>query len=203
MGTESKSIKYLILSDLYRYHGKIGILILFRELLFGTGFKYTFWLRLCRHFRYQTKFHYPIFLFCWMVLRHYMFKFGIQLSHGTEIGPGFYIGHFGTIVVSPSAVIGKNCNISQGVTVGRISQGERAGAPIIGDNVYIGPGAKLIGNIKIGDNVAIGANAVVTKDVDTSVVVAGVPAKVISDKGSFEYINLTDYDKLLRKNNRV
>jgi serine O-acetyltransferase len=136
-----------------------------------------------------------------------MFKFGIQIGYEVEMGSGFYIGHFGTIIISSSAVVGNNCNISQGVTIGRTNQGERAGAPTIGDNVYIGPGAKVFGNIKIGDNVAIGANAVVTKDVDPGVVVAGVPARILSNKGSFGYINRTDYDTVLlkqgNKNNRL
>lgn len=188
-----QKLTYLIKSDLYRYEKKVGFRSLLRQLLFGIGFKYTFWLRLARHFRYKSKLFYPIFLLCWMMVRRYMFKFGIQISYAATIGPGFYIGHFGTIVISPAAVIGKNCNVSQGVTIGKTM----GGAPTIGDNVYIGPGAKLFGNIKIGDNVAIGANAVVNKDVPSGVSVAGVPAKVISDKGSKSYIHNTDYDRSL------
>ncbi|AXY02862.1 hypothetical protein D1115_17910 [Vibrio alfacsensis] len=77
-------------------------------------------------------------------------------------------------------MIGKNCNISQGVTIGKINQGNKIGAPIIGNNVYIAPGAKIIGGIHIGDNVAIGANAVVVTDVPDNVTVGGIPAKIIS-----------------------
>jgi serine O-acetyltransferase len=122
-----------------------------------------------------------------------MFKFGISIPFTTRIGPGFYIGHFGGIVVSDGAEIGRNCNISQGVTIGASNRGQRAGAPVIGDNVYIGPGAKVIGGIRIGDDVAIGANAVVTHDVPSGSVVAGVPARVVSNEGSVGYINRTDY----------
>jgi serine O-acetyltransferase len=68
--------------------------------------------------------------------------------------------------------------------------------PVIGDNVYIGPGAKIIGRVNMGSGVAIGANAVVTKDVPDNAVVVGVPAKVISYNGSKGYINKTDYDKV-------
>jgi serine O-acetyltransferase len=70
------------------------------------------------------------------------------------------------------------------------------GTPTIGDNVYIAPGAKIIGNIKIGNNCAVGANAVVVKDVLEGTTVGGIPAKVISDTGSRGYINniLVDYD---------
>ena len=98
-----------------------------------------------------------------------------------------------SIVVHERSAIGKNCNISHGVTIGIMNRGSKAGVPIIGDNVYIGPGAKIMGNIKVGDNAAIGANAVVTKNVPDNAVVVGVPAKVISYDGSEGYINRMDY----------
>ena len=74
---------------------------------------------------------------------------------------------------------------------------KKKGSPIIGDNVYIATGAKIIGAIKIGNNVAIGANCVVTKDIPDNAVVVGVPGKVISYEGSKGYVNNTDYDSFL------
>ena len=123
----------------------------------------------------------------------YTYKYGIEISPKTEIDTGFYIGHFGGIVNS-SAKIGKNCNISQGVTIGMANRGKNRGVATIGDNVYIGPGAKIIGAVKIGDNVAIGANCVVTKDIPDNGVVVGIPGKVISLKGSAGYIGNTNYN---------
>lgn len=79
------------------------------------------------------------------------------------------------IIVHYDAKFGKNCIILHQVTIA----GKDDGAPIIGDNVLIGAGAKLIGNIKIGNNVKIGANAVVTKDIPDNAVVVGIPAKII------------------------
>lgn len=104
-------------------------------------------------------------------------------------GPGLAIVHTGTIVVSGSAKIGKNCRIHVCTNIGRaISHGE-AGAPIIGDNVYIGPGVKMFGKIKIGNNTAIGANSVVNKSFEEgNCTIAGVPAKKISDNTSEGYI---------------
>ena len=67
-------------------------------------------------------------------------------------------------------------------------EGDKRGAATIGNGVYIGPGAKIVGKVTIGDNVAIGANAVVTKDIPANSVVAGVPAKIISYKGAAEFI---------------
>src|SRR3972149_632365 len=72
-------------------------------------------------------------------------------------------------------------------------RGPRKGAAVIGDNVYIGPGARIVGKVDIGSNVAIGANCVVTKDVPENAVVVGVPGKVISFNGSGDYIQNTDY----------
>ncbi|MBR8759090.1 serine O-acetyltransferase [Porphyromonas levii] len=116
-------------------------------------------------------------------------KYGIQIPPATSIGKGFYIGHFGTIVVSPHAVIGDNVNISQGVTIGYANRGTNEGAAIIGNEVYIGPGAKIVGRVKIGNNVAIGANAVVTHDIPDNAVAVGIPAKVISYDGASGYVN--------------
>lgn len=104
-------------------------------------------------------------------------------------GPGLAIVHYGTIVVAPSAIIGKNCRIHEGVTIGSTNGSTKAA--IIGDNVFIGSGAKIIGNVKISSNVAIAANAVVTKDVvcENGCTVGGVPAKVISPNNSSSNIH--------------
>lgn len=95
-------------------------------------------------------------------------------------GPGLSIPHCGTIVVNGGVKVGRNCRLHVCVNIGAF----RGGTPRIGDNVYIGPGAKIFGGVTIGDNVVIGANAVVNKDVPPNVTVAGVPAKIISQKNS-------------------
>lgn len=102
------------------------------------------------------------------------------------IGPGLAIVHYGTIVISPGACIGQNCRIHAGVNIG--ANGGETQAATIEDNVYIGPGAKIVGNIKIGENSVIGANAVVTKDVPSGVTVGGVPARIISEKDSSKHL---------------
>jgi serine O-acetyltransferase len=112
-------------------------------------------------------------------------KWGIEISRSAEIGEGFYIGHYGGITISGLTRIGKNVNISQLVTIGVSGEGEKRGAPIIGDNVYIAPGAKIFGKIHVGNNVKIGANAVVYQDIpDNAVVVLDPGYKIISLKGN-------------------
>lgn len=99
-------------------------------------------------------------------------------------GPGLSIAHYGSIVVSGRVRVGRNCRIHSDVNIGET----RDGAPQIGDNVYIGPGAKIFGAITIGDGAAIGANAVVHRDVPAGVTVGGVPARVISHNGSRDLV---------------
>jgi serine O-acetyltransferase len=102
-------------------------------------------------------------------------KFNSIVPYTAEIGEGTRLGYGGIgVVIHSKAVIGKNCTVSQNVTIG-----SRGVNPIIGDNVFIAPGSKCIGG-KIGNNVVIGANSVVLKEIPDNCVVAGVPAKIIS-----------------------
>lgn len=103
---------------------------------------------------------------------------GISVPFSAEIGEGFYIGHFGGIIISPSAKIGKNCTLGTGVVIGTRGLGDK-GVPVIGDNVFIGVGAKILGGIRVGNSVRIGANAVVIDDVPDNATVVGIPAKVV------------------------
>lgn len=176
----------LIKSDLYRYKGTTDKKALLKAYLRIPGFRYSFWLRLS-NYHYQN--HHQIRgLVCWIFLTHYSYLFGIDLPRATQIGKGFYIGHFSGIVISGKAIIGDNCNISQGVTIGVAGRGDKRGVPVIGNKVYIAPGAKVIGKITIGNNAVIGANAVVTHDVPDNAIVVGIPAKIISYNGSTDYI---------------
>ena len=192
-----KELIYLLYSDLYRTTGKKSTMHLFKNAFFGKAFKYNFWLRICSYTRKHHILKFLIFPFFRLILRKYVFKFGISISQNVKIGSGFFISHFGGIIVNPNCVIGKNLNITSGVTLGQVNRGKKKGSPIIGDNVYIATGAKIIGAIKIGNNVAIGANCVVTKDIPDNAVVVGVPGKVISYEGSKGYVNNTDYDSFL------
>ena len=113
---------------------------------------------------------------------HVLFKFvqiltGIELPCEVVVGDNFVIDHFGGIVVSGYARFGANCRIRNGVVVG-LKNVEEPIAPVFGDNVDIGAGAKILGPIRIGNNVRIGANAVVLCDVPDDHVAVGVPAVV-------------------------
>lgn len=101
-------------------------------------------------------------------------------------GPGLSIAHYGTIVINANAKIGKNCRIQEDVNIGA-SGGETA--PQIGDNVFIGSGAKIIGDVTVADNIAIGAGAIVVKSFsERGITIAGNPAKKISEHDSGMFI---------------
>jgi serine O-acetyltransferase len=185
--------KSLIASDLFRYDGVISRRAFWRNFLITPGFRFSVALRIAAWSRSQrwARFGFRHYM-SWMLFR-YSVRFGISIPADTKVGSGLYIGHFGGIHVNSEAVIGNNCNLQQDVTLGKVNRGAHSGAPVIGDNVFIGAGAKIIGRIHVGDGAAIGANAVVTRDVPAGMAVAGVPARVVSDMGSKGYVNRTNY----------
>jgi serine O-acetyltransferase len=113
---------------------------------------------------------------------------GIHLPYSASIGVSCYIGHFGGIIINSNAVIGDNCNISQGVTIGVSGRDEKRGVPVIGNHVYMGAHAVIVGKITVGDNCVIAANSLVVKSVDANTTVMGVPAIVVNNHTSKDYI---------------
>lgn len=115
---------------------------------------------------------------------------GIYIAPDASIGPGLYIGHWGCTRIGRQVRMGANCNISPMVFLGFGARQGRTGVPTLGDRVYVAVGAKIIGPIQVGSDVAVGANAVVCQDVPDHVSVGGVPAQVISRKGSGPYLQI-------------
>lgn len=162
----------IIKSDLFRYAGNTRFTTFLKRYVGSEGFNYMVWFRLASE--YTTG---PLGLVLRLKLRRKQRALGIIIPLGCRIGPGFYIGHFGGIVLNDTVQIGRNCNISQCVTIGS-NEGKAA---TIGDNVYIGPNVCIVEAVTIGDDVTIGAGSVVTRDIRSGTTAAGVPAKVISD----------------------
>jgi len=139
------------------------------------GFKYTFHHRLC-YYLSTHKLLFPFFMIERIYMKHITYLYGIQSAWYKPLPDNLKIIHYGGIFFFPKKC-GKNVLIRQGVTIG--NNGISEDAPEIGENVQFGANSMAIGNIKIGDNVMIGAGAVVTRDVPSDCVVAGVPAKII------------------------
>lgn len=104
--------------------------------------------------------------------------FGIYIGVSAKIGKRLIIEHFGNIIIHGAAVIGDDCIIRQGVTIGNRYIDFPYDAPVLGNFVNVGAGAKIIGKVKIGDSVSIGANAVVIRDIPSGCVAVGVPAVI-------------------------
>jgi serine O-acetyltransferase len=131
------------------------------------------------HLLYRMK----LFFLARLLSQMARFVTGIEIHPGAKIGKSFFIDHGMGVVVGETAIIGDNVLIYQGVTLGGtgIAQGKRH--PTIGNNVVIGTGAKILGNITVGDNSYIGANAVVIKDVPANSTVVGVPGRITKQDG--------------------
>jgi serine O-acetyltransferase len=179
----------LIRSD-YKKHKKYGGHF-FGIVFLTQGFWAVFQYRIA-HFIY-LKVSWQPFRFLgllWMLFWQKIIEIttGISIPASSRIGHSFYIGHFGGVIINSNAIIGNNCNISQGVTIGVSGRGEKRGTPIIEDDVYIGANAVVSGKITIGKGVLIGACSLVNSSVSDQSVVLGVPAVIISQKGSNGYI---------------
>lgn len=130
----------------------------------------------------------PLLLLAILIRKWIEITTGISIPHSAKIGKSFYIGHFSGIIINSNAIIGNNCNISQGVTIGVSGRGDKRGVPIIGNNVYIGANAVIAGKIKIGNNCTIAANSLVVNSFDDLSTIIGVPAVAINKHGSKDYI---------------
>ena len=145
------------------------------ELLLLPGVRAIIYYRISRYF-YLRK-HYYISRY---ILEKCKRKTGIEIHPGSKIGKNLFIDHGLGVVIGQTSEIGDNVIIYQGVTIGATGKkvtGKRH--PTIGNNVFIGSGAKILGNINIGDNVKIGANAVVLNDIPSNVTTVGIPSKII------------------------
>ena len=112
------------------------------------------------------------------LLRVWRGRRGIDFSWRTEIGRGLYLGHAYNITIGPNVRIGEYCNLHKGATLGKTIRGERAGSPIIGNRVWIGINATVVGGITIGDDVLIAPGAYVNFDVPNHSVVIGNPGVI-------------------------
>jgi len=176
-----------IASDLFRHFGLKGAKGLIKGLSY-PGFRYTFILR-----KVSVKRKNPIVSILYRILlRRYRYKYGFEIDPNAQIGPGFYLtSHCSTVVIGPVR-IGENCNIGHSVTIGRGIAGTKKGRPTIGDNVWFGAGAVVVGKINIGNDVLVAPNSFVNFDVPDHSIVIGNPGKIISKPNpTQDYINFT------------
>ena len=142
--------------------------------------------------KFQESSFIPLKTFYRVLFRYFKNKHHIELSVETIIGEGLYIGHPCCITINSRAILGKNINIHKGVTIGQENRGKRKGTPVIGNNVWIGINATIVGQIHIGNDVLIAPNSYVNCDVPDHSIVFGNPCNIIhKDFATEGYINRT------------
>ena len=138
----------------------------------------------------QTSRNRLVQIICKIILRRYRLRYGLEISPTSKIGKGLYLGHAFNITVNHSATIGDWCNLHKGVVIGRENRGKRKGVPHLGNKVWVGINAAIVGNVSIGDDVLIAPNSYVNCDVPSHSVVFGNPCIIIHREISTEgYIN--------------
>ncbi len=147
-------------------------------LLLYQGLYAIFYHRIA-HFFYKIKLELP----ARAISQFSRFVTGIEIHPGAEIGRGLFVDHGMGVVIGETSVIGDNVTLYQGVTLGGTGKQKTKRHPTIGNNVVVGAGAKVLGNITVGDNSYIGANAVVIKDVPANSTVVGVPGRITKQDG--------------------
>ena len=142
------------------------------------------------HWFYQHKF-YTIARIISQRARH---QTGIEIHPGAQIGKGLFIDHGMGVVIGETTIIGDNCLLYQGVTLGGTGKDKGKRHPTLGDNVMVGAGAKVLGPINIGNNVKVAANAVVLKDIPDNCTAVGVPARIARMAG--QKVQQQDLDQI-------
>ena len=133
--------------------------------------------------------------FARMISQGAKFLTGIEIHPGAQIGRGLFIDHGSGVVIGETTIIGDNCTIYQGVTLGGTGKETGKRHPTLGNNVMVGSGAKLLGSFTVGDNSKIAAGAVVLSDVPENCTAVGVPAKVVIREG-VKVTNDVDLDQV-------
>ena len=181
--------------DLARYRERLGQPALAIVLLF-PGFQAIALYRISHWLNTRGRkgaIWWPLIVVEALITRLVEISTGIYISPNAQIGPGLYFPHFGCIFIGDQSVIGRNCDIYQGVTIGYGGRRRNGGYPVLGDRVFVAAGAKVLGPIQVGDDAVIGANAVVTKSADARAVLVGVPARAHAHTGSFDMIRYPGY----------
>ncbi|MBS5489340.1 MAG: serine acetyltransferase [Clostridiales bacterium] len=167
-----------IKQDLYRRYGKIEFSLIERmEINKIPQVKFMNIKRKIDWYRNKNKIKYYYYSFIYRKLK---IKYNVDIPARTKIGNGFLIEHIGAITVNPDVIIGNNCSIYNGVTIGVEKRGERKGVPTIGNKVWIGANSIVVGGIIIGDNVLIAPGAFVNFNVPSNSLVIGNPGIIKS-----------------------
>jgi len=180
-----KAIKEQIRADIFRRHGTYKVSLV--DFFFSPEIRFAKIFRKAQYYCHSKNklksTYYRIRLYFLSI------RYSYQVPASTKIGKGFLLWHVGRVIVHHSAVLGDNVNLSTGVVIGKSFRGERSGCPTIGNRVWIGANAVVVGKVTIGDNVLIAPCAYVNVDVPDNSIVLGNPARIIPrEKATEGYI---------------
>ena len=176
----NKDLKNLIDNDIYRHYESTKTPFMYKwrnpslyyMIIFRKANFYFVHNHKIRAFYYKCK------------MKKLQNKYHIQIPINANIGKGFYIGHFGRVIINGDAKIGNNVNVGTGITIGYSARGKYKGTPTVGNNVWIGTNAVIVGNITIGDDVLIAPNTYVNRDIPPHSIVIGNPAIIKSSENA-------------------
>lgn len=193
MITDIRELKRYIQADA----ASRGVRSFVRAFVLDPIFRFTVYLRL-NEYLVNAKFGPIPRILPWWLFRRLSVRLGFSVPINV-FGPGLAIVHYGLLIVNPASRVGANCRVHAGVNIGAAAGFYDPGSsewrtPVLGDNVYIGPGAKIFGPVEIGNDCVIGANAVVNKSFPgRGLTIAGVPARIIAMRGSAGLVRPNPY----------
>jgi len=178
---DKNSLKETIASDLFRYTQKVSPKTMVEALLTKPGFRTTYFLRNSQYYKGKNKLKFMMHKF---FLLQCKYKYGYEIPVPTRFGKGIFINHMGNVIINPLAVIGDNFTTNGSLVIGQTNRGNKKGVPTLGNNVWVGNGAVIVGKVNIGNNVMIAPNAYVNFDVPDNSVVIGNPGQIIAKENA-------------------
>ncbi len=179
-----KELFYTIQSDLFRITAKRENWISILYYLYMPEFRFMFFLRIANY--HYVHHHKTRLLIIRIFYRHYSIKYGYEIPYQCNIKAGLRLVHRGGVIINALAKINNNVTLLRGVTIGSNRRGRNKGAPTIGNNVWVGANAAIIGNVTIGDSVMIAPNSYINFDVPSHSICIGNPARIVSRENAIE-----------------
>ena len=176
--SNKKKFKDIVQADLYRYNGTKGWWNCLKTYCKKRDFRLVFLYRL-----FQSG---HVHALAWWLLRRIASRANIEIGWHAQIGKGLVIVHGGCIAINNEVKMGDNCTLYHGVTIGMEFRGKRQGNPTIGNKVWVGPNATIVGDVTVGDDVLIAPNTFVNFDVPSHSIVLGNPGKIMHRENATE-----------------
>lgn len=179
----------LLKADLYRINGADDAREFLSNWWTNPAFVYVMWFRIAQAARRHPLWRILIYPIARWRLGCCHYRTGIRIPLSVKAGPGLLIGHWGAVWISPECSFGANCSLGNGINIGGAGGSGKRGVPKLGDNVFIGPGAKLSEPITIGQEAAVMANTVVATDVPPGAIALGVPHRIAGRQERNRYVS--------------